>query len=122
VLFFYNKTVLAKYHLAFPQTVPEMLSDVKILAAHNTALIGLATWTTGKADVLEYFADRERGPSVFLNIQANKKNAWSNPAIVSALKDIQTLVRTTRSRLDTTRSAGELASSTPLCTKALRHE
>ena len=68
VLFFYNKTVLAKYHLAFPQTVPEMLSDVKI-------------------------ADREGGPSVFLNIQANKKNAWSNPAIVSALKDIQTLVK-----------------------------
>ncbi len=94
VLFFYNKTVLAKYHLAFPQTVPEMLSDVKILAAHNTALIGLGNVDNWEGLMyLEYFADREGGPSVFLNIQANKKNAWSNPAIVSALKDIQTLVK-----------------------------
>ena len=87
VLFFYNKTVLAKYHLAFPQTVPEMLSDVKILAAHNTALIGLGNVDNWEGLMyLEYFADREGGPSVFLNIQANKKNAWSNPAIVSALE------------------------------------
>lgn len=94
VLFFYNKTVLAKYHLAFPQTVPEMLSDVKILAADNTALIGLGNVDNWEGLMyLEYFADREGGPSVFLNIQANKKNAWSNPAIVSALKDIQTLVK-----------------------------
>jgi ABC-type glycerol-3-phosphate transport system substrate-binding protein len=94
VLFFYNKTVLAKYHLVFPTTLPQLLSDVKLLHAHNTTLIGL-----GNADnweglmYLEYFADREGGPSVFLNIQANKKGAWSHPAIINALTDIQTLAK-----------------------------
>ena len=42
---------------------------------------------------LEYFTDRLGGPQVFLNVQAGQKGAWSNPAIVQALTDIQTLVK-----------------------------
>ncbi len=42
---------------------------------------------------LEYFTDRIGGPQVFLNIQDGKKGAWSNPAIIQALTDIQTLVK-----------------------------
>jgi ABC-type glycerol-3-phosphate transport system substrate-binding protein len=94
VLFFYNKTVLAKYHLGFPQTLPQLLSDVKTLASHNTTLIGLGNLDNWEGLMyLEYFADRAGGPKVFLNIQANQKGAWSNPAIISALTDIQTLVK-----------------------------
>ena len=42
---------------------------------------------------LEYFTDRIGGPQVFLNIQDRQKGAWSNPAIIQALTDIQTLVK-----------------------------
>ncbi len=42
---------------------------------------------------LEYFTDRIGGPQVFLNIQDGKMGAWSNPAIIQALTDIQTLVK-----------------------------
>lgn len=94
VLFFYNKTVLAKYHLAYPKTLPQLLSDVKTLAAHNTTLIGLGNVDNWEGLMyLEYFTDRAGGPQAFLNVEANKKAAWSNPAILSALTDIQTLVK-----------------------------
>jgi raffinose/stachyose/melibiose transport system substrate-binding protein len=93
VLFFYNKSVLAHYHLGFPATVPELLSDVKALASHNTTAIALGNLDQWEGLMyLEYFADREGGPQVFLNIQSNEKGAWSNPAILKALSDIQTLV------------------------------
>ena len=42
---------------------------------------------------LEYFTDRIGGPQVFVNIQNRQKGAWSNPAIIQALTDIQTLVK-----------------------------
>ncbi len=94
VLFFYNKTVLAKYHLAYPKTLPQLLNDVKTLAAHNTTLIGLGNVDNWEGLMyLEYFTDRAGGPQAFLNVEANKKAAWSNPAILSALTDIQTLVK-----------------------------
>ncbi|MGC8627775.1 MAG: ABC transporter substrate-binding protein [Acidimicrobiales bacterium] len=94
VFFFYNRPLMAKYHLSFPKTVPQLLSDVTTLAKHNVTAIAL-----GNADeweglmYLEYFTDRIGGPQVFLNIEANKKGAWSNPAVLQALSDIQTLVK-----------------------------
>jgi raffinose/stachyose/melibiose transport system substrate-binding protein len=93
VFFFYNKPLLAKYGLSFPKTTTQLISDVVTLAKHNVTAIGL-----GNADeweglmYLEYFSDREGGPQVFLNIQDKKPGAWSNPAIIKALYDIQTLV------------------------------
>jgi raffinose/stachyose/melibiose transport system substrate-binding protein len=94
VFFFYNKSVLAKYHLAFPATLPQLLNDVKALASHNTTAIALGNLDQWEGLMyLEYFADREGGPQVFLNIQSNDKGAWSNPAILKALSDIQTLVK-----------------------------
>lgn len=94
VFFFYNKPLMAKYHLGFPKTTTQLLSDVTTLAKHNVTAIAL-----GNADeweglmYLEYFTDREGGPQVFLNIQDNKKGAWSNPAVLKALTDIQTLAK-----------------------------
>jgi raffinose/stachyose/melibiose transport system substrate-binding protein len=94
VFFFYNKSVLDRYHLGFPATVPQLLSDVKALASHNTTAIALGNLDQWEGLMfLEYFADREGGPQVFLNIQSNEKGAWSNPAILRALSDIQELVK-----------------------------
>ena len=76
VFFFYNKAVLERYHLAFPATVPQLLRDVKVLASHNTAAIALGNLDQWEGLMyLEYFADREGGPQVFLNIQSNDKAA-----------------------------------------------
>jgi len=94
VFFFYNKPLMAKYHLSFPATVPQLLSDVKVLASHNVTAIALGNSDEWEGLMyLEYFTDREGGPQVFLNAQDNKKGAWSNPAIIRALTDIQTLAK-----------------------------
>ena len=94
VFFFYNKALLATYHLSFPTTTTQLLSDVTLLAKHNVTAIALddsGGWPG--LMYLEYFTDRIGGPQVFVNIQNRKKGAWSNPAIIQALKDIQTLVK-----------------------------
>lgn len=94
VFFFYNKALMAKYHLSFPSTTTQLLSDVKVLAKHNVTALALSDnggWPG--LMYLEYFTDRIGGPQVFLNIQANRKGAWSNPAIITALQDIQALVK-----------------------------
>ena len=94
VFFFYNKALMAKYHLSFPATTTELLSDVKTMAKHNVTAIALddnGGWPG--LMYLEYFTDRIGGPQVFVNIQNRQKGAWSNPAIIQALTDIQTLVK-----------------------------
>ncbi|MGD0983784.1 MAG: extracellular solute-binding protein [Acidimicrobiales bacterium] len=94
VFFFYNKPLLAQYHLSFPTTTTQLIADVTLLAKHNVHAIALGN--NGEWEglmYLEYFTDREGGPQVFLNIQDNKPGAWSNPAVIKALTDIQTLVK-----------------------------
>ena len=92
--FFYNKTVLAKYHLRYPASLPQLLSDVKVLASHNTTMIGLGNLDNWEGLMyLEYFTDRTGGPQPFLDVEANQKGAWSNPAFLKALTDIQTLAK-----------------------------
>jgi len=94
VFFFYNKPLLAKFGLKFPTTTTQLLSDVTTLAKHNVTAIALGNSDEWEGLMyLEYFSDREGGPQVFLNIQDNKMGAWSNPAIIKALADIQTLVK-----------------------------
>lgn len=94
VYFFYNKTVFSKYGLSFPTTWAQLLSDAAVFKSHGIAPISLAggsTWP--ELMFLEYLADRIGGPSVAENIQSNKADAWSSPAITEALTDIQTLVK-----------------------------
>ena len=94
VFFFYNKPLLAKYGLSFPKTTTQLISDVVTLAKHNVTAIGLGNSDEWEGLMyLEYFSDREGGPQVFLNIQDKKPGAWSNPAIMKALYDIQTLAK-----------------------------
>jgi raffinose/stachyose/melibiose transport system substrate-binding protein len=94
VFFFYNKATMAKYHLRFPSTTTQLIADVKALAKHDVTTIALGNLGAWEGLMyLEYFTDRIGGPQVFLNIQSGKKGAWSNPAIIQALTDIQTLVK-----------------------------
>jgi raffinose/stachyose/melibiose transport system substrate-binding protein len=94
VFFLYNKTVFKKYGLSFPTTFAQLLSDVKVFDKNSVIPISL-----GNADqweglmYLEYLTDRIGGPQAFLNVEANNKGAWSQPAIQEALADIQTLVK-----------------------------
>src|SRR5579875_2096332 len=93
VFFFYNKHTMAMYHLSFPKTTTQLMADVKILAKHDVTTLALGNLGGWEGLMyLEYFTDRIGGPQVFLNIQAGHKGAWSNPAIIQALSDIQALV------------------------------
>jgi raffinose/stachyose/melibiose transport system substrate-binding protein len=94
VFFFYNKAVMARYHLSFPTTTTQLIGDVTILRKHDVTPIALGNLGMWEGLMyLEYFTDRIGGPQVFLNIQDGQKGAWSNPAIIQALTDIQTLVK-----------------------------
>ena len=94
VLMFYNKAVFAKYHLSFPTTWAELLSDIKTFNSNGIIPIALGNVDQWEGLMfLEYLADRYGGPQAFLNIENNVKGAWSQPAIQKALAGIQTLVK-----------------------------
>jgi raffinose/stachyose/melibiose transport system substrate-binding protein len=94
VYFFYNKSIFSKYHLAFPTTWTGLLSTVAALKSHGVVPISLAEGDQWPGLMyLEYLADRIGGPTVADALQSNTAGAWSNPAVVQALADIQQLVK-----------------------------
>ena len=94
VYFFYNKSIFSKYHLAFPTTWTGLLSTVAALKSHGVVPISLAEGDQWPGLMyLEYLADRIGGPSVADALQSNTAGAWSNPAVIAALTDIQQLVK-----------------------------
>jgi raffinose/stachyose/melibiose transport system substrate-binding protein len=94
VFFYYNKSALAQLHVGFPKTWPELLSDAAKVHAAGKSLIALGDLSSWEGLMyLEYLTDRIGGPAVFDAIQSGKHDAWSNPAVVGALTDIQDLVK-----------------------------
>ena len=94
VYFFYNKQVFAQAGLSFPTTWSGLLAAVHTLKAKGVAPISLANGDQWPGLMyLEYLTDRIGGPSVFKAIESGKAGAWSNPAMIQALTDIQQLVR-----------------------------
>jgi raffinose/stachyose/melibiose transport system substrate-binding protein len=94
VYFFYNKQVFAHAGLSFPTTWSELLADVHTLKGKGVAPISLANGDQWPGLMfLEYLTDRIGGPSVFKAIESGQAGAWSNPAMIQALTDIQQLVR-----------------------------
>jgi raffinose/stachyose/melibiose transport system substrate-binding protein len=94
VYFFYNKQIFAKDHLTFPTTWSGLLSTVATLKEDGTIPISLAEGDQWPGLMyLEYLTDRIGGPSVADALQSNSPGAWSNPAVTTALTDIQDLVR-----------------------------
>lgn len=94
VYFFYNKKIFSQYHLAFPATWSGLLSTIAALKSHGVAPISLAEGDQWPGLMfLEYLTDRIGGPGVAQALQSNKPGAWSDPAVIKALADIQQLVR-----------------------------
>ena len=94
VYFFYNKPIFDKYHLTFPTTWSGLLSTISTLKSHGVEPISLAAGDQWPSLMyLEYLTDRIGGPTVVQDLEANKAGAWSNPAIIQALTDIQQLVK-----------------------------
>ncbi len=94
VYFFYNKSIFAKYHLTFPTTFSGLLSTVAKLKSHGVAPISLANGDQWPGLMyLEYLTDRVGGPTVARALQSNTASGWSNPAVTTALEDIQQLVK-----------------------------
>jgi raffinose/stachyose/melibiose transport system substrate-binding protein len=94
VYFFYNKSIFSKYHLTFPTTWTGLLSTVATLKSHGVVPISLAEGDQWPGLMyLEYLADRIGGPGVADALQSNTSGAWSNPAVLQALTDIQQLVK-----------------------------
>ena len=94
VYFFYNKPIFSKLGLTFPTTFSGLLSTVATLKSHGYFPISLANGDQWPGLMyLEYLTDRIGGPSVAQDIVLGKPNAWSNPAVIKALTDIQQLAR-----------------------------
>src|ERR1700761_4544128 len=95
VYFFYNKSVFSKAGLSgFPSTWSGLLADVHTLKAKGYTPISLAEGDQWPGLMyLEYLTDRIGGPAAFDAIEQGKAGAWSSPAVIQALTDIQQLAR-----------------------------
>lgn len=94
VILFYNKTLFADQGRQPPQTYDELVKLVDFFKSKKIqpfALGGLDKWPN--LMWLEYLVDRQGGPTVFENIAAEKPGAWRDPAVTTALQQIQDLVK-----------------------------
>jgi raffinose/stachyose/melibiose transport system substrate-binding protein len=94
MLLFYNKSVFQKLGITPPTNLTELTADVKKIKA-----AGIIPVAIGQQDVfpatfwLQYLVDRAGGAAPFNAVVANKPDAWSNPAIMSGLDQLQSLVK-----------------------------
>jgi len=95
VFFFYNKKVLASVGATqFPTTWSGLLSLAAKLKAKGVIPFSLADASGWPGLMyLEYLVQRIGGPNVYAAIAEGEKDAWSNPAVTSALQDMLKLVR-----------------------------
>src|ERR1700729_1010252 len=94
VYFFCSKSIFSKVGLPFPTTRSGLLSTVSTLKSHGYAPISLANGDQWPGLMyLEYLTDRIGGPGVFQAVELGKAGAWSDPAIIKALADIQQLAK-----------------------------
>jgi xylobiose transport system substrate-binding protein len=94
VVLYYNKTMFAEQGQKPPATYDDLLRLVDFFKSKRIqpfALGGLDMWPS--LMWLEYLVERTGGPTVFENIAAGKPGAWRDPAITTALGQIQDLVR-----------------------------
>ncbi|WP_329249908.1 extracellular solute-binding protein [Actinoallomurus sp. NBC_01490] len=93
VVLFYNKTLFAEQGQKPPATYDDLLKLVDFFKSKKIqpfALGGLDKWP--ELMWLEYLVERAGGPTVFANIAAGRPGAWRDPAITTALGQIQDLV------------------------------
>lgn len=94
VILFYNKALFAQYGLQTPDTWAAMQTAITTFKAHSVIPFALGDSDNWPSLMwLEYLTDRIGGPSVFDTIDDGNTSGWSNPAMTTALTDIQSLIK-----------------------------
>jgi xylobiose transport system substrate-binding protein len=91
---FYNKTVLAKYHLSPPATWSQLLSEVATLKSHGLIPIALGggdQWP--ELMWIEYLYDRVAGSQLITQALDGDHGVWTSPASEKALADLKQLIQ-----------------------------
>lgn len=94
IVLFYNKTVFEKVGVQPPQSWGDILDLVPKFNAAKVApfsLGGQSRWTNMMW--LEFLFDRIGGAEVFQAVFDGEKDAWSNPAAIQALTEMQKLIK-----------------------------
>jgi raffinose/stachyose/melibiose transport system substrate-binding protein len=94
IVLFYNKKVFDSVGAKPPQSWGDLMALVSTFNAKGIApfsLGGQSRWTNMMW--LEFLFDRIGGPEVFQAVFEGEKNAWSNPAAITALTRAQDLVK-----------------------------
>lgn len=94
IVMYYNKKVFEKVGAQPPQSWGDIMDLVPKFTAAGVApfsLGGQSRWTNMMW--LEFLFDRIGGPEVFQAAFEGQKDAWSNPAAIQALTEMQKLVR-----------------------------
>jgi raffinose/stachyose/melibiose transport system substrate-binding protein len=94
IVLFYNKTQFEKIKADPPQSWGDILDLVPKFNAKGIApfsLGGQSRWTNMMW--LEFLFDRIGGPEVFQAVFDGEKDAWSNPASIKALTEMQKLIK-----------------------------
>jgi raffinose/stachyose/melibiose transport system substrate-binding protein len=94
IVLYWNKKVFDKVKVQPPQTWADILDLVPKFNAAGVApfsLGGQSRWTNMMW--LEFLFDRIGGPEVFQAVFDGEKDAWSNPASIQALTEMQKLIK-----------------------------
>ncbi len=94
VFLFYNKPVLAKYHLTPPATWSQLLSEVGTLKSDGLIPIALGggdQWP--ELMWLEYIYDRVAGPSLVTRALDGDQSVWKSAESQQALADLKQLIQ-----------------------------
>ena len=94
IVLFYNKTSFEKIGAQPPKSWGDIMDLVPKFNAKNIApfsLGGQSRWTNMMW--LEFLFDRIGGSGVFQAVLDGEKNAWSNPASIQALTEMQKLIK-----------------------------
>lgn len=94
IVLYYNKSVFEKVGVQPPQSWGDVMDLVPKFNAKGIApfsLGGQSRWTNMMW--LEFLFDRMGGTEVFQAVFDGEKNAWSNPASLQALGEVQKLVK-----------------------------
>jgi raffinose/stachyose/melibiose transport system substrate-binding protein len=94
IILYYNKTAFEKIKAQPPQTWGDIMALVPKFNAKGIApfsLGGQSRWTNMMW--LEFLFDRVGGNEVFQAVFDGEKNAWSNPASINGLTEMQKLIK-----------------------------
>lgn len=93
VILYYNTELFEQHSVTPPTTWDELMTAVETFSGAGItplALAGQSIWP--ELMYIQYLTDRIGGPEVFQKVLTGEANAWSDPAITSALESIRQLV------------------------------